>query len=122
VFASACASNKEPSYVSGPPIQVQAHPAAMPGPKPEIEDDGQPAQVPGRRTRPEEDDPSQPWSPNYGRGKNTTERPVEQPVTRPATPRQIDAGTSVLRRAALSEADADTIVAMAISAHEARHR
>lgn len=87
-----------------------------------IEDDGQPAKVPGRRTRPEEDDPSQPWSPNYGRGKNTTERPVEQPVTRPATPRQIDAGTSVLRRAALSEADADTIVAMAISAHEARHR
>ena len=34
----------------------------------EIEDDGLPAQLAPRNRRPGPDDPSQPWSPNYGRG------------------------------------------------------
>lgn len=64
--AGGCAESRsrygEANYVRAVPPQVaQAEPV-------ELEDDGLPAQVapPLRRNRPEADDPSQPWSPNYG--------------------------------------------------------
>lgn len=49
--------------VAQAPYQV----AAEPGRKPDLEDDGREAQIPPpRRSRPEVDDPREPWSRNYG--------------------------------------------------------
>lgn len=54
----------------------------------EIEDDGLPAQLAPRNRRPGADDPSQPWSPNYGTGL-TVEKP--RPAAGQAIPRQFAA-------------------------------
>lgn len=64
--AGGCAESRsryaEADHVRAVPPQVAQAEAV------ELEDDGLPAQVPPplRRARPEVDDPSQPWSPNYG--------------------------------------------------------
>lgn len=141
VVVSGCAANKQPSYVNGPyiypgavPERVAAAAPAVPA-KPEIEDDGLPAQTPGRRMRPEEDDPSQPWSPNYGRGGTVGARPAMPPdrglpgtapaLTAPPPARQHDAAAAPrrpLQQATLSDAAADAIIVRAVSAHEQRYR
>ena len=54
----------------------------------EIEDDGLPAQLAPRNRRPGADDPSQPWSPNYGTGL-TVEKP--RPVAGQPIPSQFAA-------------------------------
>jgi hypothetical protein len=138
VVVSGCAANKQPSYVNGPypypgtmPQRVAAEAAPVPV-KTEIEDDGLPAQTPGRRMRPEEDDPSQPWSPNYGRGTTLGARPA-MPADRalpgpapvlssPPPVRQHEAAARPRAQAALSETAADAIIARAVSAHEQRYR
>ena len=117
VVASGCASSRQPSYVNGPMAQVVPAPIPVRSERVEIEDDGKPAQVPGRRIRPEEDDPSQPWSSNYGRG--VTPKPIKLP------PRLIDATAPAARdsrRVQVSDADAETIMARAIAAHEMRRQ
>ena len=118
-FASGCAASKSPSYVAGP-MQTRPHvqqAAAVPVPS-ETEADGKPAQVPGRQMRPEEDDPSEPWSSNYGKGVNP--RPPRAPA------RTIDALAPAPRlaspRVQMSAADEDMIIARAISAHEMRNQ
>jgi len=65
--------------------------AAIPH-KVEIEDDGQPVQPPpARAMRPEEDDPSQPWSPNYGQGGAPAVPSAPARAVSPQLPKQVDA-------------------------------
>jgi hypothetical protein len=67
VLLAGCASTSSYDRASnvGAPRQVAAAPPPV-----EIEDDGLPAQTPPllRQYRPEPDDPSEPYSPNYGSG------------------------------------------------------
>jgi hypothetical protein len=59
-LASGCASGHQPTYVQGPASEQTGQKVVM-------EDDGQPAQIaPARRIREQPDDPSEPFSPNYG--------------------------------------------------------
>lgn len=115
---SACASTSERRY-AGAYQPAAAQPVAERPWKTEIEEDGKPAQVPPiRRARPEEDDPSQPWSPNYG------ERNPQPPAVRTphqAWPKPIETSirTSEAKRP-LSEAEAEIVMARAINAHENR--
>ena len=60
VLTSGCAAKQEPA----PPARIAPPQVA----RVEIEDDGLPAQLAPRNRRPGPDDPSQPWSPNYGTG------------------------------------------------------
>ena len=135
-LVAGCASDK-PSHVSGPMAQTAA---AQPA-KIELEDDGAPVQPPpARATRPEEDDPSQPWSPNYGPNSgNGGAASVPQPAPNPRLPRQVDAsaadgpqtvalhGSYIASAPAstgaltnLSARDADAVIAQAINAQETR--
>lgn len=137
---SGCAADKPPSYVQGPSAQQLA------ARKVEMEDDGQPVQAPpARAVRPEEDDPSQPWSPRYGAGSTSLPSSAQQPPKSPSpyVPAQVDAAAPVLPRPAvlrsgesvgtfmpthtgtltrLSDDDADTIMTQAINAHEMRRQ
>ena len=122
----ACASNKEPSYVHGP----QSARLAMADPRPaEVEDDGMPVQAaPVRKLRPDEDDPTQPWSPNYGRGGAIV--PMPPPIPRGTYPHRAPAEIEARLRPAivisdghvrrLSEDEADAIVLRAMAQHELR--
>jgi hypothetical protein len=139
VVLSGCAASKQPNYAGAPYPGDDHRVASQPMPqrtaetqkKVEIEGDGLPAQAPpARAMRPEEDDPSQPWSPNYGRGgsapipaQHSKPRPVQVQamlttappgVTEP-TPRQ-----PTSRR--LSESEADQMIARAVAAHEMRNQ
>jgi hypothetical protein len=129
---SGCAAHQAPSYVHGPGTQSRPQQMAAVA-KDDLEDDGRPAQVPPlQRSIPEEDDPTQPWSPNYG-GPNTAPnqpsvlKPKPQPKSRgktydamidPAAP--IPAPMPAAVR--MSRADEDSIIARAISAHEMRNQ
>ncbi len=118
---SGCASSQQPNYVNGPSMNVAPAPAPVRAAKVEMEDDGKPAQAPGRRIKPEEDDPSQPWSSNYGKGV------IPQPI-KPA-PRTVDAALQppmmpplAPRRVQMSEADVDALISRAVAAHEMRRQ
>ena len=67
-------------------VRAPIPPAAMAtAPKIEIEDDGLPAQTPPpRRVRQEPDDPSEPFSPNYGSGGTRTPEPAPRLSARSA--------------------------------------
>ena len=117
LVVAGCASDK-PHYVQGPRMAAQQ--------KVEIEDDGQPVQLPpARRVRPEEDDPSQPWSPNYGPGGASTAPAGLPPVQ---VPKQVDANYGAVARPvallsnggllSMTDAAADALIASAINAHE----
>ena len=69
---SACASNtgyrQDAAGVAGPPQRVASAPV------PELEDDGLPGQVsPPPRAARDPDDPSEPFSPNYGAGQSRSD-------------------------------------------------
>ncbi len=120
-IVAGCASDKHPQYVRGPAPHMVVEPAPVHAAKVQMEDDGKPAQEPGRRIRPEEDDPTQPWSSNYGKG--VTPKPIKTP------PRLIEAEAPLgvpLKREQnpirLSDVDADQIMARAIAAHEMRRQ
>ena len=129
MLAAGCATNK-PSYVYGPGAQQMA---AAQTRKVEMEDDGQPVQPPpARAMHPDEDDPSQPWSPNYGKGvvpsappraaspnlPKQVEAAVPAPI--PVTFRVSSTSTGSLKR--LNDAEADSVMARAINAHEMRRQ
>jgi hypothetical protein len=134
-----CAAEQKASYVTGPHFsgsgqQMGQQMAAAPR-KVEIEDDGQPVQPPpARPINPAEDDPTQPWSPNYGKGVVVPSTPL--PAHAPRLPRQQDAAipapvpasyrpaaaTSTGALTQLSAAEADAVVARAMTAHEMRTR
>jgi hypothetical protein len=120
VVASGCAASKSPNYagVYNPSVRpVNERPWKV-----EIEEDGKPAQLPPvRRMRPEEDDPSQPWSPNYGKGAGSAAQPPLPSVPRTVWPKPIETSvktTSTSR--ALPDAEADVLIARAVNAHEIR--
>lgn len=121
-LVAGCASEKNPNYVSGPMAQRMA---AAPPHKVEMEDDGEPVQAPPvRRMRPEEDDPSQPWSPNYGRGGAAS---TPQPPLSTRLPKQVDAAVTDQRAStssltSLSSTEADALIAQAITAQEMRQQ
>lgn len=111
-----CAS-KQASY--DPPARV-AGPAAsqVQGPwqvKVEIEDDGLPSQLAPRHRPPVEDDPTQPWSPNYG--KKASAKVVAEPAA--AAP---GLRTKPLVRQQVTAMDEDAIIRRAIAEHEMRRQ
>ena len=98
--ASKHASHEPPARVAGPAGAPQAAWAT----KVEIEDDGLPVQLAPRHRPATPDDPSEPWSPNYGKGRAPkTAAPMRAPVQ-------------------LSGLDEDAIVRRAIAEHEMRRR
>jgi hypothetical protein len=117
---SGCATSQQPPQYAGayqPPAPV---PQTASG-KADVEADGRPAQLPpARRPLPEEDDPSQPWSPNYGRPPGTYERPVAPPARSAASRTPDVQTTAALPARALRAAEADAVILRAIQAHEVR--
>jgi hypothetical protein len=121
-----CATQNAPSYAGVHEAAPQR--VAERQWKVEIEDDGRPAQAPPvRRMRPEEDDPSQPWSPNYGKPPSAWQKPTPPAKERTAWPQPIDASlqTATVDRPAkasraLNAAEADSVVLRAIQNHEVR--
>lgn len=132
IVATGCAANKQPTYVGGP--YVGSSGAAVPSRinelrKVEVEDDGKPAQSPPvRKMRPEEDDPSQPWSPNYGSGKAApASEPADPAQPRAPWPKPVEASVrttasapQVFATRRLSEAEAEDVMVRAVAAHEMR--
>ena len=94
MLAAGCAHQtpyQEPSYNAGGPRPVAAKPVA------EMEDDGRPGQLPPRtEARQVRDDPTQPWSPNYG-------GPAQKPLRAhaPQTPPAVQPA-AMARRVALA--------------------
>lgn len=90
-----CASSQARSFE--PPTRVSSSPPYVAGPRGagvEMEDDGVPVQPPpvARRST-EPDDPSEPFSPNYGRAQSgTNDPPVAEPL--PAPRREASLGES----------------------------
>lgn len=128
LVAGGCASSQSPQYAG---VHQQPRPASERSWKVEIEEDGKPAQAPPvRRMRPDEDDPTQPWSRNYGRGDAVrpplaADRDDAVPApARQAWPQPIETRgqTAALPRGAarLTDAEADVIIARAVNAHEMR--
>ena len=114
VVASGCASKEGPRYAGAAmPQQVSERQWKV-----EIEEDGKPAQAPPvRRMRPDEDDPTQPWSPNYGRSGSSPAAPAPQDkAPRTPWPKPVEAAV----RRPITDADADDLVARAVNAHEMR--
>lgn len=126
VVVSGCASQHAPSYVSGPTAQIRPQQVAAVA-KDDLEDDGRPAQAPPlRRALPEEDDPTQPWSPNYGgpnpsQGQPSGLTPRPQPKPRGKTyDAAVQPPASMPVR--MSQNEQDSVIARAISAHEMRNQ
>ncbi len=121
---SGCASEKA-SYVRGPADQQLAQVRKF-----EMEDDGQPVQPPpARAMRAEEDDPTQPWSPNYGGPAPIQPRPSAPAAMprapSPYVPAQVDAAAQATTTGSLTrltDEEADLVIAQAINAHEMRRR
>lgn len=110
-----CASSESaPSRVAGP----MPHPAVQ-SMRVEVEDDGLPSQLAPRHRRPVPDDPTEPWSPNYGSVKSAG----LDPVTISA---KLDIPPALVMRQPIREryavVDADDIIRRAIAEHEIRRR
>lgn len=108
--ASQQASHSPPVHVAGP----QAVAAAQA--KIELEDDGLPVQVAPHNRRPGPDDPTEPFSPNYGSAPSK-QAAAPQPTVWPTASQ-----TSTRGHTRLSSVDEDDIIRRAIAAHEMRNR
>jgi hypothetical protein len=124
---SGCSASREVSYVNGPSAQIRPQQVAAVPAKEDLEDDGKPAQIPPlRRSLPEEDDPTQPWSPNYGGPARTPDQPsgyAPKPTPKPRT-KIYDAANEQPApvKVRMSRAEEDSVIARAISAHEMRNQ
>lgn len=120
VVLGGCAANQAsregPSHVAGPPGgQGPATARVL------IEDDGFPAQLAPRNPRPVADDPSEPWSPNYGnRALPKTADQKADPVPRSTTGGGVPTRPVRPAPTRLAEADEDAIIRQAIAEHEMR--
>lgn len=120
---SACASSTgSQTYRAsvGAPV-----PAAMPVPQkpetPEVEADGLPVQTaPFRTTRPVEDDPTEPFSPNYGSAPVGEQRPRVAPG-QSAHDRSNRAEPRIVASRHLSPREEMIVMTRAISEHERRN-
>ena len=110
VLGAGCASkhtaHEPPTRVAGPPPGQNVAGAW----RVEIEEDGLPAQLAPRHRPPTPDDPSEPWSPNYGR--SLPQKPVAAPKTAAIAP--IPTRVSGL--------DEDEIIRRAVAEHEMRRQ
>jgi len=83
-----------------------------------MEADGFPAQVAPKHRRPMQDEPTEPWSPNYGtvRSDGSDIQPMRTQIAAaaPATPLATQAVAPTL--------DPDDIIRIAIAEHEMRRR
>lgn len=117
-----CAATKHSgdyrAQAGGPGQRVAlATPPAGGRPQPVIEDDGLPTQAaPRLRRNPEPDNPDEPFSPNYG------PPPVGAAPKRPLPPAHTPSvpPTAPVRKAAMTEDEANAIIARAIAEHEVR--
>lgn len=112
VLLSACAQSQHAyqsqSYIGAYPGSASDQVAVATPPRPVIEDDGMPAQHPPRMRRgAAPDDPSEPFSPNYG----------PPPWDVPAKPKVREAHANFAPRKPIN---ADLIIARAITEHELR--
>lgn len=110
-----CASEHGNTYASN----SATAPMHMAGVRVEIEADGLPAQLAPRDRRPPEDDPREPWSPNYGSVRPTRTSAIEGES-------KVAAAVAVLppvQAIPVSNArpmDAEDIIRRAVAAHEMR--
>ena len=120
----ACASSGGyPSYPSG---VGAAQPAAMPVPAkpfvPEIEADGLPVQTaPFRQTTPIPDDPSEPFSPNYGSRQRPATVPANKGQDAAAPVVNQGRGPRIVAWRPLSPREQDAVMKRAIEEHERRN-
>jgi hypothetical protein len=117
VLSGGCAAtNSGPSKVAGPiyPGDASPPPSIARSAPVEMEADGLPAQVAPRHRRPMKDDPTEPWSPNYGtvRTETSDAAPVGTRIVE-AAPAVPVATQSVAPRLA-----PDDIIRLAIAQHE----
>ena len=124
LLVSACANSQaaydQPSNMGGHGMPQVAVVAA---PKVELEADGLAVQAPPfKRKRVEPDDPSEPFSRNYGPAPEGTE-PAEPASVPVEPPRQAGVAPPILRSriTALSPSEQDAIVARAMAEHERRY-
>lgn len=108
-----CAAEPQPYRVAGPVRDAPPNSIRV-----EIEDDGLPAQIAPRHRRAMPDDPSEPWSPNYGSSPPAAFDAARVSAKLDATepPRPI----APARNAPASRIDADEVIRQAIAAHEMR--
>lgn len=127
LLVSACASSQAAYHTSAydTPARVGAHPSqqvAISAPqKVELEGDGLAVQAPPRKRRHSEpDDPSEPFSPNYGPAPEGSDpaRKAAPPARRASTD-----GPVILRSRTTPMTDSEirAIMARAMVAHELRH-
>jgi len=122
LLAGGCAANTAgPSKVAGPvsgyPGDPVPRPAVSKAAPVEMEDDGFPAQVAPKHRRPMRDEPTEPWSPNYGtvRSDGSDVLPMRTRVAiAPAAP--------LATQAVAPRFDPDDIIRIAIAEHEMRRR
>ena len=125
LVVSACASSHA-SYDDRSNVGMRPPPqiAVAAGPKVELEADGLAVQAPPRvRKQAEPDDPSEPFSPNYGPAPHSSE-PASEPADQPVQPqRRADARPFILRSrtAPMSAQEAQSIILQAMIAHERRN-
>lgn len=120
VLAGGCAaSTAGPSKVAGPVSTYPGDPAPRPAVSRaapvEMEDDGLPAQVAPKHRRPMPDEPTEPWSPNYG-----TVRSDGSDVVPFRT--RVAAAAPVATQSVAPRLDPDDIIRIAIAEHEMRRR
>lgn len=127
LLAGGCAaSDKGPAYVAGPIPFPGDLPPLPPQPihqaRVEIEADGLPAQLAPRNRRAEPDDPSEPWSPNYGQARGVPVKAALTAMPATATPAEPARAIASGMQAQSGPIDADDIIRRAIAEHEMRHR
>jgi hypothetical protein len=116
VLGGGCAATHSgPSKVAGPIYPGDAsQPSSVARSAPvEMEADGLPAQVAPRYRRPMKDDPTEPWSPNYGTVRSDVSDATAAAQVAAATPAASVATHSVAPRLA-----PDDIIRLAIAEHE----
>lgn len=134
LLAGGCAASdaNSPSWVSGP---LQALVQAEPPPPPkaanairvDIEEDGLPSQLAPRDRQAIADDPTEPWSPNYGAAAPRAAVPAAAPLPekRRITEKADAAGpaaTPVSYSPSAAPLSADDLIRQAIAAHEMNRR
>lgn len=107
-----------PAHVRAP-APPQAHGAWVA--KVEIEDDGLPSQLAPRHRAPVKDDPSEPWSPNYGKPSTPAPTPPH-PARSAATTVDDMAKRRLAAPQQVSGMDEEAIIRRAIAEHEMRRR
>lgn len=124
LFCSACAAPQAPSGVAGP--QPPPATATYVGTwKLQVEADGLPAQHAPRERSNAPDDPSEPWSPNYG---SVPVRAEPLPTALPPPPQKLQHAARKSAHVPAADAhriasiDAEDIIRRAVAAHEMRRR